>query len=185
MHSELRTVRRKPRRAKAMAKARGAGPAPTAEAEQTREKEEAKGLRAFREAGERLLFVLLNGRLWRGLVHLCVGPWCCDNFARHETWKKLIPALVEFVLPAAPGAPEVGKWTKLGPALDKALLGVLVGRVSAAAFQHGFSKMALTLVDARLGGLDLHLVEELAFSATVSKTARLVLDFLADAATGP
>jgi len=148
-------------------------------------KKETEGLRAFKQAGHDLFRNVLNGQLWLGLVHFCQGPQCCQNFTPHITHRRVVEGLQAFVFAGPPGAPEVGKWTKLGPAVDKAVVGYLVGAVYPKSFGHAFSPDAARDYALPIDGMEVDLEEEVAWAASVGQVATTVVRFLSDVGTGP
>ena len=83
-------------------------------------------------------------RGWFGdlMIHYCKDFSCCNGFTRRTTIAKLVKLLLATVFVSQPTSPELGKWTKFGPANDRLVLATLTFGVYGAAFSTAFGKQA-------------------------------------------
>ena len=76
------------------------------------------------------------------------------------------------------GELRLGKWTKLGPALDKIVLGRCVHRLYERTFRQAFSKFKFKITSSNMASMDVGLQQELCWTAMSSKVARRGIEFL-------
>ena len=100
----------------------------------------------YRSHGEGL-FQILNGQFWAGgcWAHHCVSSDCCNGWDRKVTLKKLIKHLVGFALSSAPTSPEIAKWTKVGPSIDRVFIGFCIHNCLSELYNTVFRRSSLGL----------------------------------------
>ena len=136
--------------------------------------------KARRRQAAQDLFDILNGDpLCDQMVHYCESDACCQN--KEITIQKVVKALIGFVFSSTPSSPELGKWSMLGSALDHIVIGAWTFHIYRDAFDRAFGNQQASDVR-KIRGLDLDraMVEELAFTSEVSKTAKQVVECLSD-----
>ena len=81
-------------------------------------------------------------RGWFGdhIIHFCKDVLCCHSVSRRTTLAKVVKFLLATVFVSQPIPPELGKWTKFGPANDRLVLATLTFVVYGAAFSTAFGK---------------------------------------------
>ena len=105
------------------------------------------------------------------LVHVCHGPSCCRGFNRRFTVARIVRALLRTVFRHQPSSPELGKWTKFGPALDLIVAGGWCGDVFAACFRAAFGKGSNQSSGNRSGMADLEYMQDMHWHEVKSKRA--------------
>jgi hypothetical protein len=143
----------------------------------------------FRQHGLSLLAVL-NGQLWRtdGWYHYCESESCCQGYSKHACMLKLLKSMTKFVLHISPSSPEVGKWTKLAPALDTVLVAACFHQCYRSLFRRALSRESFAKCIGRAqeaGTFDEHdvdamLMNDIAFEKVQGKRAKSTLDYLDD-----
>jgi len=78
----------------------------------------AKAMAAFRTFMESVL-AFFNGKLWLSVMErYCVGS-CCNHQKRSVSVATAVKLLLRFIFRSPPSSPNIGKWTKFGPSIDK------------------------------------------------------------------
>jgi hypothetical protein len=86
------------------------------------------------------LFGMFVGWLTGQLTHHCASYECCQGHDRAVFLRRLVGLLLRSVFVSQVCSPELGKWTKLGPALDKIVCARFAGAFQAAAFTQAFQE---------------------------------------------
>jgi len=81
--------------------------------------DEAIAMKNFAVACEDLFDVLNDSLSSPTFLHPCTSPGCCANLNFSVSMLKVVSAIIKFIMASAIGMPGVGKWTKVGPCLDK------------------------------------------------------------------
>ena len=106
--------------------------------QQHRNRVSAMARQAYLDAWQTVFLILNCSWFTHPWWHVCSGPQCCNNYDRRVTVAKLTRALLLTVFLAMPTSPELGKWTKLGPALDNVYHGKAVGGIQGVAVKMAF-----------------------------------------------
>ena len=125
--------------------------------------EESLAKRRFRTAGE-ALYSLLNGSMWQPhvLFHHCRSPACCNTWSRKVSVVRISRALIEFIFHTPPTSPEIGKWTKIGPTLDRVSIGMGTHGIYAAVFEAAFAATKASRAKSASTGSTLGQLQDLA-----------------------
>ena len=133
------------------------------------------------------LFSVLNGEIWdRGgtLVHYCRDDKCCSNFSRQVTMQKIQRGLLDVVLERAPSSPETGKWTKLGPAMDRFFIASCIHGIYRPLFERGLSrlgaKLELPAGEDQDSAANVAYLVDVHWQELVGKQAQAALEFVRD-----
>ena len=82
---------------------------------------------------------VLNGRLWLlRLEHYCYDVACCNGFSRSTTVARIVRLLLTVIFASAPSTPEIEKWSKYGPAIDKLVVPFCLHDLYTAVFTSAF-----------------------------------------------
>lgn len=129
----------------------------------------------------RNLFEIVNGS-WQTdrIIHICSSSKCCNNYSRPHTIYKVVYGLLRTVFSEQPGSPELGKWTKYGPALDKVVLGSCAFDVYASAFRLSFGKDTGGGPDVGAQTEDDSFMQEMRWQEVKSKRAKVSTKLLDD-----
>ena len=150
-------------------------------ADGAQEEKTARAAAAYRKSGEGFLNVL-NGSLWESedWVHHCCSHACCDGFDRRKTLLKVIRHLIAFALSSAPTSPEICKWAKLGPALDRFIIAQCVHSSYSVLFVKALEKHTVKGSKPAEADWDHQLQAEISWAKQRGKTAKAVVTFVSD-----
>lgn len=139
-----------------------------------------KGEQRFRQAGADVFGILNASVVDARLRHFCSGASCICGGDPKVARKVLLKGMLIFIFGAAPGSPEVGKWTLLGPAVDKVFVGMLTAEVYKLAFAQAFDKMRFKLLTQQKEDLDAGLLQDICWTEVSGQVAQDALGFLQD-----
>ena len=134
---------------------------------------------------------------WLEFAALCPDPWCNGLIVYAKTSQQaskidqVSDFLKKLVFNKIPLTPQTGKWTKLGPSLDRYLVFFAVGflwpKVMHLAFKVAGSETLLADGGATIdmGGVELDMLQELSWHAVANKRLALTMDWASRPNTFP